>query len=123
MSSGSHYSQIQAPIRQVHTNLDQEVIQITEDKLRLVLNEHLAHISNRQGWIAPLGLLVAIVTTLVTSTFRDVGLKSPTWEAIFWLVGVATSVWLIRSSFRALHAPTLDDVVERVKNRSSASAT
>lgn len=119
MTNGGHYSYIQAPIRQIHTNLDQEVIQITEDKLRLVLGEHLDHVSDRQSWIAPLGLLIAVVTTLVTSTFKDVGLKSTTWEAIFWLVGIASLVWLLSAAYRAIRAPTLDDVVARVKNRST----
>jgi hypothetical protein len=123
MSSNGQYSQIEAPIREVHSNLDQEVIQITEDKLRLVLNEHLGHVSERQGWIAPLGLLVAVITTLVTSTFRDIGLKAPTWEAIFWIVGVASFGWLIRAVIRAFQAPSVDDVVERVKNRSSKKPT
>ncbi|WP_126146819.1 hypothetical protein [Synechococcus elongatus] len=119
MLGDGQYSQIQAPIRQVHNNLDQEIIQITEDKLRLVLNTHIEQLKERQGWIAPLGLFLAILTTLVTSTFRDFGLKAATWEAIFWIVGIFSFLWLLKAARQALQVPTIDDVVEKIKNKSA----
>jgi hypothetical protein len=117
MTSSGRYSQMQAPIRVVHSNLDQEIIQITEDKIRLVLNDHLKKLQDKQRWIAPLGICLTVFITLVTSTFKDTGLKAATWEAIFWLVGMGSLLWFVVTAIGALRSPTIDDVVERIKNK------
>lgn len=119
MASNGRFSQVQAPIKVVHSNLDQEIIQVTEDKLRLVLNEHVAQIEDKKAWIAPLGVLLAVATAFSTSTFKDVLLKAATWEAIFLLTGIASFVWLLRTIYLALNAPTVEDVVEKIKNRAT----
>jgi hypothetical protein len=122
MVSPGRYSQVQAPIRQVHSNLDQEIIQVTEDKLRLVLNEHISRAEKRLSWIAPLGVALALATTLLTSTFKDVGLKSATWEAVFWLCTAASTVWLAKTAYAALTSPSVADIVEKLKNKSTSNA-
>lgn len=118
MGSNGRFSQVQAPIRMVHSNLDQEIIQITEDKLRLVLKEHIELVERRKEWIAPLGVLMAVVTAFVTSTFRDAYLKAATWEAVFLVTGVLSAAWLVRSIRLAFLSPSADDLVQKIKNKS-----
>ncbi|EXI85602.1 MAG: hypothetical protein AW11_03430 [Candidatus Accumulibacter regalis] len=117
-TNGHFFNQVNAPIKVVHSNLDQEIIQITEDKLRLVLNQHIAAAEQRKAWIAPLGILVAIVIVFSTSTFKDVFFKAPTWEAIFFIAGLLSLGWLIRTLWQAHNSPTVDSLVEKIKNRS-----
>jgi len=65
-------------VSSVSLNVSQNLIITTEDKVRLCLSEHLDRMQKRRGWIAPLGILVTILLTLITSTFRNVGLSTAT---------------------------------------------
>jgi hypothetical protein len=116
MATKGKYTGTSVPIKIVHSNLDQEVIQVTEDKIRLVLNEHLRNIECRKDWIAPLSLLIAIVTTFITSSFKDALLSASTWEAIYILSGALSVAWLVKALWALLTASTLDDVVAQIKN-------
>lgn len=119
MSSSGRFAQVQAPVKFVHSNLDQEIIQITEDKLRLVLNEHVSHVEQRKSWIAPLGILIAIITAFATSNFKDAFLiKSATWEAIFIITGIISLSYLIICIVTAVKCPSVQDIVDKIKNRS-----
>lgn len=118
MGSSGRFTQVQAPVKAVHSNLDQEIIQITEDKLRLVLNQHIADVEQRKAWIAPLGLLLAVLTAIVTSDFKDAYFKAPTWEAIFIITGLMSVCWLVVTIWKSLRSPTVEDIVEKIKNRS-----
>ena len=112
------FSQIKAPVTIVHSNLEQEVIQITEDRLRLTLNSHLKAAEDGNGWIAPLGIMLAIITSFVTTDFRDFILKAPVWEAIFVISGCLSTAWLLYAISRARSAPTVDSIVELIKKGS-----
>jgi hypothetical protein len=116
MAASGRFAQVQAPVKVVHSNLDQEIIQVTEDKLRLVLNEHVTQAEQRKAWIAPLSLLVAIVTIFATSNFKDAFFKAPTWEAIFFITGVLSAGWLALTALQAAKSPTVQDIVEKIKN-------
>lgn len=118
MATNGRFSQVQAPVKVIHSNLDQEIIQITEDKLRLVLNEHIAQTEQRKAWIAPLGLLIAIITAFTTSNFKDALFKAHTWEAIFFITGLLSAGWLALTGIQAIRSPSVQEIVEKIKNRS-----
>jgi hypothetical protein len=116
MANG-RYSSANAPIAQVHVNTSQEIIQVTDDKLRLILSCHLDVMEKRKDWIAPLGLVIAVITVFVSSEFKDaLGLDAATWRAIFILSGLASGVWLVYTLVVAWRSPSLDDVVRAIKN-------
>lgn len=116
MSNGGRFSPVHAPVKVVHSNLDQEIIQITEDKLRLVLNQHLTKCEQRLAWVAPLGLLIAIVTAFTTATFKDaLMLSAATWEAAFLITALISAAWLVKTVITAFQAPTVEDIVAKVK--------
>lgn len=117
--AGGKFSPVQAPVTIVHSNLDQAVIQITEDRLHLVLKDHLALAEERKAWIGPLGILIAIVTAFVTADFRDFYLKAPVWQAIFLISGVLSFAWLARSIYQATKAPSLESIIEKIKRSES----
>ena len=102
-------------VSEVHLNVSQEVIITTEDKIRICLSEHLKLMEKKRAWIAPLGILIAIVVTLVTSTFRDIGLDAATWRAIFVIAGILSFGWLIWSIKEGWKSKKLEDIVAELK--------
>lgn len=104
---------------EVHVNVDQEVIQITEDKLRLILKDYLDSLIQAGGWVAPFSVLVSIATTFCTAKFDTfIGLGPEFWRATFVLVGIASTVWLLIALSRSSKALTHDEFINKVKNKS-----
>lgn len=102
----------------VHVNVDQELIQITEDKLRLILKDHLESTTQSGGWIAPFGIIVSIITTFCTAKFDNfLGLNPDFWKALFVFVGIASLVWLIIAINKQSKAMSFNDFIDRVKNK------
>lgn len=102
-------------VSEVHLNVSQEVIVTTEDKIRLCLSRHLNRMEKKSGWIAPLGVFITIIITLVTTSFNKVIFEPLTWEAIFIISGIITSGWLIYSIIQALKSKRIEDVIEELK--------
>lgn len=123
MASNGKFAQIQAPTKSVHSNLDQEIIQITEDRLRLVLKDHLELVEEKKAWHAPLGVLIAIVAAFVTADFREAYFKAETWQAVFLITGILSLIWLIKTIYRSATSPSIDDIVSKIKTRSTDGKT
>jgi hypothetical protein len=105
-------------VSDVHLNVSQEVIITTEDKIRIALSEHLKRMEKKRGWIAPFGIFIAIVVTLVTTTFKDIGLDAATWQAIFIIVGIISFGWFVGSIKGAWQSEKLEDIVGELKKGS-----
>jgi len=105
-------------ISEVHLNVSQEVIITTEDKIRICLSEHLKRMEKKRGWIAPSGILTAIVIALITSTFKDIGIDAATWRAIFILSGIISTGWLTWSIKEACKSEKIEDIVSELKKGS-----
>ena len=102
---------------EVHINIDQKFIFTTEDKTRICLSNHLKHIEGKRSWCTPLGILIAIVATLFTSTFKSAfGLSPDTLFAIFIIAGVVTCIWLIWSIKESLKSKKIEDKIEDIVN-------
>lgn len=100
-------------------NLTQNIIEVTEDRLRLVLtnNKELTEASSR--WHTPLGILIAIVTTLVVSDFTEpsLGVPATTWQAVYIIAGVLAFAWTLRAGYRTLRdgrLSTIDQIVDEL---------
>lgn len=102
----------------IHVNVDQEIIQITEDKLRLILKDYLDSLTLSGGWVAPFSLLISIITTFCTAKFDSfVGLGPDFWKSTFSLVGLISFVWLIIAMLKSRKTLTLDEFINKVKNK------
>ena len=107
----------QVIVSSIHTNTEQTLIQITEDKLRLTLITHLDKVNSKSRWQFPLGVLLALVPAILTSDFKDFAwIDKATWRAFFMLAAVGATGWLIFGLHRAFGSATLDDLVEKIKN-------
>lgn len=101
----------------VHVNTTEEVLIITVDKVHLCLSKHLKRLDRRQGWKAPLSLLVSILLTNSTATFDKTlfGIQAATWEAIFCIGGVTAVVWLLHALFGLCKPITEQDIISDMK--------
>lgn len=111
------YIPSKAPIKTVHTNIDQELIVTTEDKVRLCLNTHLHRAERRREWIAPLGLLISVIGMFVSADFKNAaGLSAAEWRAFFFVSGLISAGWLLYAISLATNPPTVDTMIQELKN-------
>lgn len=114
--NGGHLLTESVDVKQVHSNLSQEVVKITVDKLRLILNSYLENMERKREWMAPIGILATLVAVFATTNFKDFWLSAKSWEAFFLWGTLFTIIWLILSIKRALKAKSVDDVIEVIKS-------
>jgi hypothetical protein len=95
--------------------VQQRVICTTEDKMELILNYHLKKAERTRDWIAPVGLLLAIMAALVTSTFQDYLLSAETWNALFVIIGIISFVWLLWTLNAARKSIGPKDIIKDLK--------
>jgi hypothetical protein len=103
----------------VAQNTDQTIIIVSEDRARLCIGKHIAMAGRRIEWVAPAGLLVTLVATLVAADFKDILLPKSVWMAMFILAAIGCGLWLIASLQRRGKIPDdeklLDAIVSRLK--------
>lgn len=58
--------------KEVFTNLDINLVAVTDDKLYNILNHHLGIASKQNDWEGLAGILVTIVIALITCKFDDI---------------------------------------------------
>jgi len=106
---------------EVFRNLNQRIIIITEDKLEICLSKNLRKAEKKYDFIAPLGILIAIIIVFVTANFKNIILSSQTWEAIFIIGGIATFIWLIIALKHAFVKINLDHIISDIKTSQKTS--
>ena len=84
-----------------HTNISQNFIVITEDKIRLCLIKYQNILKLRNDWIAPAGIFIALIATLVVaSDFKEfLGISPEGWKTFFIFGMIASFVFLLKSLF------------------------
>lgn len=102
-------------VERVSFNINQSVIVTTEDKIRLTLDSYLKNTKKKSEWVAPLSLLIAIITTLVTTTFNDFLLSDATWKAIFIIAGIGSAGWLFQTLLALRDKATIEDLIDEIK--------
>lgn len=106
----------------VHSNIDQAIVMVTEDRLRLCLIDNRDCLTARREWLVPLSLLLTLLTTFVAADFtRRFIFPPPVWEAIYAIGAFLSFVWLVVTTFKAIASwrdASIDVLVERIKSRS-----
>ena len=103
-----------------YTNIAQEFIHTTSDKIKLCLIENQDVLKAKIGWITPLGILIALVAALVTADFKKtfLGLKPEVWESMFIISSILCFLWLIyalRRSYKFRGKGGIEDVIKKLK--------
>ena len=103
---------------QVIYNVSQEYITTTSDKIRICLHEHMEHLGKRRAWTTPLGILLTILVTLSTTTFKDALLPAQTWQSVFILSAIISSIWLVITIRQIPKAENEEDIIKALKKGS-----
>jgi hypothetical protein len=106
-----------APVTEQTENTDQQIIKITEDKVRLILHDHITIMEKQKEWITPFGIFLTIVITLLTTSFNTFYFDASTWKAIFVICGFLSLIWLVKASCQALNSEGIDDIIDKFKNK------
>jgi hypothetical protein len=107
----------QITANEVSINTDTGVIVITEDKLKLALLERKAMLVGRDSWIAPLGILISILLTILTTDFHKFLLTAPVWEAIFYIALLLTTGWFIYALKTRPKDKSISDFIQQIKKK------
>lgn len=106
-------------VRQVCSNTKSDLIEITEDKLENILIKFLRDYKKTIEWIAPFGLFLSFLATLLTAEFKDfLEIPKETWCAIFYILMIISLVWTIYSSVCAINyrkKTSLEYLIEKIK--------
>ena len=110
----------------IHTNLDEDVIITTTDKLELRLRDHQKSLIAKQRWYLPLSILITLVITLATASFKPFwGFKAEHIEAFFY-TGVISCLYLLIKSLIILWCNRkkgiIKTVIEELKNKTKEDA-
>lgn len=115
---GARKSYNQVAIRQVHDNTSQDVIHITEDKLRLALIAHLDGLAKQHAWHVPLSLFVSAIVVFFTSSFKDLlGVKADKIEVAFIIFSFICFIWLVKAGYSARKSISVEELILKIKNK------
>jgi len=105
-------------VDEVHSNVGQEVIEITSDKLRLILNDYINVMTARKEWQTPLALFITFFIVICTADFKLTwGLSKDSWSAIFIMLTGMSFVWFLVSLFKMKKSKSVDDILDAAKNK------
>jgi len=103
----------------IHKNLTQDVVLTTEDKLRLALIQHRETLNSRAEWLGAGTLALSFLSTLLLTTFKDIGpLSASTWQAvylIFFLLAFARFIGILVKMYQNRKKATIDYVIQKIK--------
>jgi hypothetical protein len=87
----------------IYTNVDQEIVITTVDKIKLVLISTRDIMAAQRSWITPITLFFSCITTLSTSEFKDsLGLKKEFWHSAFLLLAIVSAIMFVISFIRLI---------------------
>jgi hypothetical protein len=102
------------------TNLPQDVITTTEDKVRLVLSDYLKKMEKKKGFLTPMSLLISFTLTLMMSGFKNWGLSADTWRAIFIIGDIIFFIWLVYAVVQSFQSVKMDELITELKKHSDS---
>lgn len=80
------------------SNISQNIIEVSEDKLKLCLIEYEKTHSLRTSWHTPLCLLISLLICIGTTSPKEaIGIPADTWLSFFMMGATLSALWFIRS--------------------------
>lgn len=107
---------------QIHTNISQNIVLTTEDKLEICLRKHQDTLKAKSDWKTPLGIFITLVTVLITAEFKTVfGLNSDIWKASCFIACALTAGWSLKTLIKAFTLKgegTIEKIINEIKKTS-----
>ncbi|MDO9391992.1 MAG: hypothetical protein Q7U71_09500 [bacterium] len=118
----SHKSSFKLPtvgVEKHFSNIDQEYIHITTDKIKLYLMEIMNICKTQNEWKTPLGILATIAATLFTTDFKGIlGLNGDIWKALFLFSFILSGIWFVYVIINCIHNRNktgVDYILDKIK--------
>lgn len=106
----------------IHANLSQDVVIITEDKLELCLIKHQNTLKAKSDWKTPVALFATLVPVLLTADFKEsMGIPSETWTAIFIISCIITVFWSLTTLYQAYKVKNAGDLKKIISDIKKSS--
>jgi len=103
----------------IHKNLTQDVLVTTEDKMKLTLIEYREILASRNEWLGAATLAFSFLSTLLLTTFKDIGpLSAATWQAvylIFFLLAFARLVNILVKMYQNRKRASINYIIKKIK--------
>ncbi|MBK5294186.1 MAG: hypothetical protein JJE04_21220 [Acidobacteriia bacterium] len=111
---------IDSIVKQVYTNVDQELLVTTVDKVQICLMQVFQGMQLGSAWKTPLGILATLLIVFPTTAFKDWGLSKSTWEAFFLWAALLSIIWFLVSIWKAWRSPSpsVEQIIDRLKKKS-----
>lgn len=114
-------AQIQASVNELTQEIRDDLVITTTDKLRNQLNEYQNILAGKTDWIAPAGMAIAFLATLVASDFKDMlSIDAATWEAFFIFCFLGSMLWFIimlSKLIRERKERDISSLIQKIKKR------
>lgn len=104
-----------------HGISSQDYIITTEDRLHRRIHEHSDAVDGSRNWLLPFSVLIAVLLALVTAKFEDFILTASVWQAIFIIVAIGSGAICIWQWIKKRRCPTIEDLVEKIKETSQGN--
>lgn len=103
-------------------NTDQQTVTITDDRLMLLLKDHLDRISAANAWHAPLGTSLALVLCQLSTEPKEWLLSRYQWDVILAASTIVSLAWLVYTIVRTQKAQTLEALLAEIKHPRTPAA-
>lgn len=106
------------------SNIDQTIVHITEDKIRLILLNLIDSLREKDSWSTPFGFFItALITLLTTTSFKPFFyLSADTWQAIFVIMMFISGYFILRACWLChKNKITIDEAIQIFKNASKSN--
>lgn len=102
----------------IHSNLKQDIVCTTKDKLHLSLQNFRDAVDAKQKVATYGGITISLLLSLVTSTPKDTfGLSSDVWHAIFivcFLLSIAATIYSIVTRCKTKKDRDIEEMCNRI---------
>ena len=99
----------------VHTNIGQEYIVTTADKVELCLTRHKSSLEDKRKWLIPFSALLSIASVIATTGFETrFGVEASVWQGVFWTLGGLLLVWTALWGYTAIKSPSPYDFISEL---------
>jgi hypothetical protein len=103
--------------RRFHFNVRDDMI-VTEDEMRIHLNEFVASARKCQKWHAPTGMLLTELVAFAASSFHSaIGLSGEQWDMLFRVLLGVTLVWLLKVLSSGRRVVSVDGLIDSLKDK------
>jgi len=115
-------NQFQVDVSKIDINVYSKMFLTNEDKVKLCLENNMKHLEKRKEWLTPLGLLLTLIATLITTSFKDMlGVNAETWLALFIFGAILSAILLVKSLYNRPKKKTIEDLISEIKGTKPSS--